>query len=267
MKFKSAGLLGLFALSLSNALASNPERAISQSFMQQEEGKPDYDKNVIKMNLAALAVNSYSFQYERMLTSRVSLTLGYAHMPTGKFPHLDRFENMIDDPVAFSHLKDVRLGNTMITPAARFYLGKKDGPRGFYISPFVRFSNYDLGVPNFQFDIPNEEGGYDTRTLALAGNIRGTTGGVLFGAQWRLAQWVYLDWWILGGSYGKARGDINGQIALNAQEQQELREALENEFEIPFVDTEVTVDGQGARLKVNGPWGGVRTGLAIGIKF
>ena len=92
------------------------------------------------------------------------------------------------------------------------------------------------------------------------------TGGLLFGAQWKLSKLIYLDWSILGPQYGKSEGFLKGTKTLSQDEQDALREELEG-LEIPFVESTTTVNSEGARLDFDGPWAGVRASIGLGFRF
>lgn len=229
-----------------------------------------YDKNIIKANIPSLALRTFSVQYERLVSRKISAALGFHRTTRGGVPLLNSFESLIDDPEVFDQLRNVRFANTSITPEVRFYFGKHDGARGFYIAPYARFSTYTLDFNDFEYTIEFNHSGYyyeETRSVPLRGDVRGTTGGLLFGAQWKLGKWVYLDWWILGIGYGSSNSRLTATVALNPDEQDALREELE-QFELPFWElSDVSVDANGARVTASGPWLGVRGGLALGIKF
>lgn len=229
----------------------------------------DDDLNIAKINLLALPLRSFSLQYERIVARKISLAFGVGIIPRGGFPLLGSFESYIGDEETFNQLKDARVGSTAVTASSRFYFGKHDGPRGFYIAPYLRYSTYGLSLDEYAYTITveTESGTYEeTRNIALSGRVNGFTGGVLFGAQWRVAKRLYLDWWILGAAYGTANGKLDGAAALSSLEQQGLRESLD-ELEIPMVKTTATVNANGGRLDMNGPWAGIRSGLALGINF
>jgi len=226
-----------------------------------------YDKNIVKFNAMGLVLRNFSFQYERVLTRRISANIGFRFMPKGSFPMLSSFKSLIDDDETYEDLKNLKLSNTAITPEIRFYFGKKNGPLGFYIAPYVRFASYKIDYPNFEYEAYTEDGEYiGEKSIPLNGKANTTTAGFSIGSQWQISKWVYLDWTILGPSYGGINGTLTGKAALNEQEQEELREALED-IEIPLAETTTTVDANGAKLKIKGPWAGIRTSLAIGIKF
>lgn len=88
----------------------------------------------------------------------------------------------------------------------------------------------------------------------------------MFGAQWKLGKAVYLDWWIIGGSFGNSTGLIKAATTLDQNEQEGLREELNN-LDIPILDYTVSVDGNGAKMDFDGPFASLRGGLSLGIKF
>lgn len=221
-------------------------------------------KNLIKVSLTSLALNTYSFSYERKIARKISLGIGYRVMPEGELPFKSNLESIIDDPETFKHVDGFRTGNTAITPEIKFYFGKGVF-RGFYIAPFARFAKYTAKLPSFEYEF--EEGGMSqTEKIPLNGELKTTTGGLLFGAQWKLSKLIYLDWSILGPQYGSSKGFLKGTKTLSAEEQDALREELE-ELEIPLVDSEVTVDGSGARVDFDGPWAGIRASIGLAFRF
>ena len=249
------------------AMPCNVHAQQTQRPNAQNEG---YDMNVAKINLLALPFRNFSLQYERMVSRKISVAVGVRMIPKGKFPLLNAFESYIDDEETFNELQNLMISNQAITIEPRFYFGRHDGPRGFYIAPYARYSSYGLGFDQFEYtvEIEHEDGSYteETNHMALDGRINGFTGGVLLGCQWRIARWVYLDWWILGPAYGTAKGKLSGAASLTPEAQAVLRDELES-MEIPMVETEAHVDANGARLDMNGPWAGIRAGLAVGVRF
>lgn len=172
---------------------------------------------------------------------------------------LSTISNMIDDPETTRQLEELKTGNFAFTPEVRFYLGK-EAMRGFYVAPFARYSKFTASMP-FEFDVMGT-----AQTMPLSGDLKTFTGGIQLGAQWKLGNKLYLDWWMLGPQYGSAKGLLDGKRSLNAQEQQALRDELQD-VEIPFADTKTTVDANGARMDISGPWAGLRAGLSLGVRF
>ena len=237
----------------------------SASFAQQEKPKEtrqestDSGKNLVKLNLLSLPLRNISLGYEHQIGRKVTAGLGVRVMPKGGLPLRSTISDLIDDPETDRQLDNLEIGNTSFTPEIRFYMGK-EAMRGFYLAPFARISSYTIEMP-FEFDVNGT-----TQNMPLSGKLNTVTGGLQLGAQWKLGGKVYLDWWILGPQYGSSNGSIDGKKTLNAQEQQELREELQD-IEIPFAETTTTVNASGARLDIKGPWAGMRAGLCLGIRF
>lgn len=243
---------------------------IAPSYCQEDSPtKESFDKNILKINLTGLFLKNYGFQYERMLGRKTSIALGVRTQPKGELPLLGFLENQIDDPETFSELRNISYGNNAITPEIRFYFGKKGGPIGFYIAPYARYSKSQVSLQEFEFSFEETVNGQifkETRTIELTGEVTGITGGLMFGAQWKLGKAVYLDWWIIGGSFGSSTGLINAVTILDQNEQDGLREELNN-LDIPLLDYTVRVDGNGAKMEFDGPFASLRGGLSFGIKF
>lgn len=244
---------------------------ITPSFAQKKNSSEG--PNLVKINVTSIPLSNFSFQYERALTNKISGAVGLRIMPKSNLPFSSAIEDLIDDEEAWRYLSELKISNFAITPEVRFYLGK-EALRGFYVAPFVRFANYSLDMP-FEFDYQLVEGdqtGQDpipdsfTSTIPIEGNVTSITGGLMLGAQFKIAKMVYLDWWILGPHYGNATGDLNGKKQLSNREQEGLRESLEGLGDLDFVES-YEVDAEGARVRVNGPWGGIRAGLAVGFRF
>ncbi len=227
--------------------------------------KPD-GKHLIKLNLTALPLNTYSGVYERAISKKTAAGVGFRYMPKGELPFLDNIKEAIDDPEVSTHLSNLKLGNYAITPEVKFYLGKSVF-RGFYIAPFGRYAVYTADLP-FEFTV--EQGGIErTETIPLSGNITTITGGLMFGAQWKLSRRLYLDWFILGPNVGTAKGDITGNKTLSNEERDALQDAIDDliESDIPFVEIEGKATNNGARIDFSGPWAGLRAGISLGIRF
>lgn len=227
-------------------------------------------KNLVKWNFAALALKNYSFQYERAIGKKIAVAVGVRFAPKSNVPFSSKVEELIDDEETWNSIKDFKTGNFAITPEIRFYMGKGVF-RGFYVAPFVRYAKYNAQVPfNFEVDVTS---GSNTVTreeqINLSGDVTALTGGLLFGAQWKLSKLVYLDWWILGPNYGTSKGSISGKSVngLDQDEQDALKEALTDLEDLPLVKVKSTVNAEGAKVDFDGPWGGLRSGLSIGFRF
>jgi len=222
-------------------------------------------KNLINVSLTSLLLNNFSFTYERAVAKKISVGLGLRFMPEGQVPFLNKFEAIIDDEDTFDKLKDLKTGNIAITPEVKFYFGKGVF-RGFYIAPFARYAKYTADLPTFEYEYDHPVDGPTTTTIPLNGELKTLTGGVLFGAQWKLSKLVYLNWSILGPQYGTSKGFLKGTKTLSAEEQDALRDELED-LELPIVETTTTVNSSGARMDIKGPWASARASVGLSFRF
>ena len=235
---------------------------------KQQKSSEESEKhamNLFKVNLTAFILKNYSFQYERIINRKFSFALGFRTMPKGKLPLQSTIEKIVgDDAAAKDQLANFNLGNTAITPEFRFYVGKKGYGRGFYLAPFYRNATYKGDGLKFTY----ENALLVKNTISMSGELKGNTFGLMLGAQWHLGKHISLDWWILGPHYGNGKGDFAGKSTqpLTTEEQNDLRQELEN-FEIPLTTKTVVVNASGANVKLDGPFGGVRSALSIGIRF
>lgn len=235
----------------------------TQQLKAQSETPAD-GKDIIKMNVGALLLKSYSFQYERAVGEKISVAIGYRNMPKSNIPFKKTLVDAVDDDQTANTINTFKTSNFAITPEVRFYLGKKGVFQGFYVAPFVQFAKYN-GEGPFDYDIPQLN---TTESMFFKGSVNTVSGGVMIGAQWKLSRKFYFDWWIAGPSYGHASGDLTAQKTLNVLEQAELRKQIANFVDdLPIIKATSTVDGNGANINIKGPWAGLRAGLSIGYNF
>ncbi len=223
--------------------------------------------NFIKINITGILLKNYSLQFERTLSRKFSIAVAYRKMPITTLPLKNQISKIIgeDDPDTKKIIENVRLGNYAITPEIRLYLSKKGYGQGFYIAPFYRYASFE--VEKFQFDSSTTTSA-DDNTINLSGKLTANTGGFLMGVQKALGKHICLDTWIIGPHIGSGTGNFSGVStrALTPAEQDELRQQLED-FDIPLTNKTVNVTANGASLKLDGPWAGVRVGLSLGVKF
>lgn len=240
----------------------------SLSTVQAQETSTGEGKNLVKWNVAALALKNYSFQYERAVANKISVAAGLRFAPKAKVAFSSKLEDVIDNEDTWNSVKDFKTGNFAITPEVRFYLGQSVF-RGFYVAPFVRYATYSVEGP-FHYDITVDVSGTAVNqkgVIPLSGNINTFTGGLLIGAQWKLSKLVYLDWWIIGASYGTSSGSISGKKNMLPEEQEELRKQLNDLEDLPLVKVKSEVNSEGAKVDFDGPWANLRAGLSIGFRF
>lgn len=243
----------------------------STQIYSQETKKPDKENNktahpnFIKLNLTGIALKNYSVQYERTLNKKISLAMSFRTMPSTGIPLKSTILKHVNDndPDTKKTIETFKLSNFAITPEVRFYLNKKGYGRGFYIAPFYRYASFKTNTLNFDY-----QGNGTSGTLSLEGKLTSNTGGLMFGAQWFLGKHLSLDWWIFGPHYGSATGNFVGISSkpLTQAEQDDLKQQL-NDLDIPLTKKTISVNANGASLKLDGPWAGIRAAILLGVRF
>jgi hypothetical protein len=240
----------------------------------EEEVKPRKPtKNFIKMNLWNIPIRNYSFQLERVLTKRLSIAIGYRTMPEQGLPLIEQYKMIAgldettfpEDKELLDKIRSVKVSNTAITPEIRLYLSKKGYGRGFYLAPYYRMATYTLNGYSESYESENR-----LNNVTLSGKITAQSYGLMMGAQWKLARFISLDWWIVGAQVGTHQGEFSAQkdISFTGDEKSLISEAASDisvsniAFSSPEFPSANTV-----RVTTSGIWGGIRAGLCLGISF
>ena len=225
--------------------------------------------NIIKGNLTSFALKNYQLTYERSLNRFMSLSASYRYMPKGGLPLQSTVKKYIDNSDINYDL--FQMGNNALTFEGRFYLGLQK-MSGFYIAPYARFANFDLGVPVAYTYTP--EGSFIaptpiTKTADLNGVIKSSSYGAYIGLQKQLLTKLVLDIWFIGGHYGSSNGTLNfvSPEKLPTQAVAALQKTLDDTKVNPFeIKSKVTQNGATADMK--GPWAGFRgLGISLGLRF
>lgn len=249
----------LFVFGLSTQFISGQESIQEEELILENEQQVFQGKNMITLNALALSSGTFSLQYERLVSKKTSVGVTLNFMSERGIPFSGAIESLVSDRTTVAQLKAVSVSNFSFTPEARFYLGK-EGFKGFYISPFVRFSNFSMNLPvNYYYEGEDQH-------IMIDGKTSSISAGVGFGAQWKLSDNFYLDWMIIGPHYGGSTGTLSGQKSLNQEEQDAIIESL-RDLDIPVVSYDYEVDSNGAKVKLNGPWAGIRAVVGVGYRF
>lgn len=216
--------------------------------------------NIIKTNIGALAIKNYNLIYETGLGKKVSFSLGLRYMPKSFPPFKSTIANMIKSPDF--NIDNFKMGNTAVTSEFRFYMGRKK-MKGFYLAPYARYATFD-------FTFPVVRSGYDP--IVLNGKISSYSAGLLMGVQSNLSNRLVLDFWLLGGHYGKSNGTLSTSSIspeMTAQEQQDLQTT----FDETVIDGPIKLEGKvinstSAQITSKGPWAGLRCfAITLGYRF
>lgn len=253
-------IISLFLLTGFSAFSQDSLSSVKQSSSNSLSVK----RNIVKWNLSSLVFKNYHFTYERGLTKHISASISYRYMPKGTVPFESQLTNLINsNDINFSKFQ---MGNNALTPQLNLYLGKGN-LKGFYLAPFGRFATFDISAPVTYTTVVS---GQNVKTTAdFSGSIKSSSGGLMMGIQANLSKSIVLDFWLVGAHYGTSKGDLIfvAPQPLSAQEQASLQQSLNNISADPFTFT-TSVNANGAVIKTDGPWAGVRgLGLGIGFRF
>jgi hypothetical protein len=226
-------------------------------------------KNIIKFNLSSVALNHYSFQYERAYAPRRSFALGFGFSPNVSLPFKSTLSDAFgDNEDAARAIESTKFSKITITPEYRFYVGKNKAPSGFYVALFARYSHMKLSQ-DYTFT-PNSG---NLHTAKLTGNINGVGAGVMIGSQWLFGKKknISFDWWIagpfIGGMNGKFKGTDPDMNELDAQDRADLESDIEG-FDIPLWKVDATIGANTIDAKLKGTFFGFRTfGFCLGYAF
>ncbi|OCK51339.1 DUF3575 domain-containing protein [Chryseobacterium sp. CBo1] len=230
----------------------------------QANSTPEDKMNIIKTNITGYAFRNINLSYERSINRWFAINVGFGTVAEGKVPFMNAFLSEEDE----KDFQNLRIKATNFTVEPRFYIGEGYG-KGFYFAPYYRYSKVSSNTFDFTYDYTAFN---TTYPIPLKGNgeASGNSGGLMIGAQFFLNKQhnLVLDFWIAGAHYGSGRGDfsLSSDVVLTPDMQAQLKKEIEN-LDIPFVEYTVETNSNGARVKVDGPWAGFRSGFSLGYRF
>ena len=225
---------------------------------------PEDKMNIIKTNITGYAFRNINLSYERSINRWFAINVGFGTVAEGKVPFMNAFLSDEDE----KDFQNLRIKATNFTIEPRFYIGEGYG-KGFYFAPYYRYSKVSSNTFDFTYDYTALN---NTYPIPLKGNgeASGNSGGLMIGAQFFLNKQhnLVLDFWIAGAHYGSGKGDfsLSSDVVLTPDMQVQLKKEIEN-LDIPFVEYTVETNANGARIKVDGPWAGFRSGFSLGYRF
>lgn len=122
-------------------------------------------KNVIKMNLWSPVVSTWNFAYERAISEKTTVQLGFAYTT--------------------KNYLDTKYRGYQIQPEVRFYLSEKSAPAGFYVAPFARYRSLSATAESEVVDPNTGMPTGETETAKATWSSYG--GGLVVGGQWLFA--------------------------------------------------------------------------------
>ncbi len=236
--------------------------SILSSGAKAQDTKAQDRPNVLKINIFALPLQNFSFQYERAFTHKSSLALGFSFMPSRNLP------SVLTNADSSGTLKRMTISGFSFTPEYRWYPGSEDGaPNGFYLAPYLRYAKYSLNSTVTYTD--NTSG--KTYANPVSASYGGIGGGLMIGAQWLIKGKFSIDWWILGAHFGSGNADLKviGDFAsIPANARADLKTQLDDIAKSAKIGTATSeITNTSAGINWVGPFAGFRTGLTLGWAF
>lgn len=231
-----------------------------------------YFKNIIKTNLSTIMLGNYGVTYERLLTRKISASLGYRFMPKTFLTQTPLTEKVMDyikdeNSDATKQLDKLQMSGNAITAEFRIYTGRRPGAKGFYAGVYGRYSSFKYDYP-YDFERPDGS----MVLVPMKGKSSGFGGGVILGGQFNVHKRVIIDLFIIGAHYGRMTGKVDALTdlsMLDEQDRRELKNDVESLIEIggeKNITADVRNDGMRADIKM--PFVGVRgLGLTVGVAF
>ena len=228
-------------------------------FAQVQDTTTIHRKNVIKFLPMNLPFQSISFEFERMINSRNSVTIGIG-LPNQK--------SLIGKYgiEASSDLETLELGTMHIRAAFRHYTGKRMLPKGFYIEPYMKYQNIKIGVSYTDTDNQNQ-----SYVNTVDAKLHTMNMGFQIGTQFLIAKRIAVDFYILGLEAGLLSGEVDGRSTLITGAN-ELKTKFDDAIaDMPsFIGKKITVTQSGNQVTAKAssipyPW--MRGGISIGIAF
>jgi len=229
-------------------------------FAQNEDNITVERKNVVKFLPVNIPFQSISFEYERMINARNSVTLGIG-LPNQK-SMIGKYG--IDGG---SDLKTAEIGTMHLRAAFRHYTGHHQLPKGFYIEPYLKYQKIK-GTASIS-GVEDQTG--ETYKGDFDLNLNTMNAGFQIGTQFLIAKRVTLDLYFLGLEAGFLSGNVNAisdQLSDANNVKDDLDEAI---ADLPsFIGDKITVTQTGNRVNAKAssipyPW--LRGGISIGIAF
>lgn len=256
--------LGLLTLTL----CGTAQQKADTSVMKVQKTFVPVKKNMIKMNVSALVIKTFSVQFERAINPKTTVAANAHFMPYGNLP----FKNTVAKAASMDYVNfnNFKAGNAGLNIELRYYVGSKGAFNGFYIGPYIGYNHYKVSLPINYTSVLNE--GEVSKTDVFKGNINTYTWGLQIGSQFKLSKSLYLDWWIAGVSSGKSDGMLTTgrNQSYSKADQASLGNKLNQlKSDVPFGSVQAyKVTDNSATVNMNGSWVGVKGfGINLGYRF
>ena len=214
-------------------------------------------KNVIKTSVVPIFFKDYSLYFERRIHKNVSFSIGGSYMPVRGLPDIvTKFSDggSVD-------LSKISFSGLSVIPEIRIFPGLKirhSAPHGFYISIYAKLRSYKVDFP-FSYN--------DSTTFDFSGRFTGIGIGMMFGHQWIIGDHFAIDWWISGAHFGNLSSNLEVTSSdLGAIDQVKFVNDL-NGISFPQGSLNAEISQNTAKIAINAPFVGFRSGFTFGVAF
>lgn len=223
-------------------------------------------KYVIKFQPVNYALQSYSFEIERMLNRKNALTIGVGIPNSGSL--IGKYG------IEASDLSKLDLSTMHARLAYRHYGGNSGLPRGFYIEPYLKYQNLKGNfTKTFEESDINSSEFPETYEGNIDAKITTMNAGFQMGVQFMIAKRLAVDFYFLGLEGGIANVDLTGTpTPSDPQTIADMRDEIQKGVDdLPtFLKDKITVTNTNESVKVKAkqlpyPW--LRGGINVGIAF
>jgi hypothetical protein len=228
---------------------------------QDQEVKTIDRKYVVKFQPLNYALQSYSFEVERMLNGKNAVTLGFG------IPNNGSLIGKYGITASPDNLSALELSTMHIRAAYRHYSGHSGLPRGFYIEPYLKYQQFKANAT------VNVGDNGITTPAGIKADFNTLNAGFQMGVQFLIAKRVALDFYFLGIEAGMMNGNLTGTPSQSDPVKvADLRQKIEDGIkDVPsFFRDKLTVTNNATSVNVKAssipyPW--IRGGFNIGIAF
>jgi len=212
-------------------------------FSQQNSLKVGY-VDIWKINMS----------YERVINENQSFQFNFAFLPAKNIPAFI----IPDDAKEFNTNSD--FSGFSILPEYRFYFSKKDSPRGFYLSTYLKYSKYTGSYTDVFEDAQYIGEGVYT-SIGIGGQM---------GVQWIISDALTIDWYFLGIEMDVNSISLEFTSEADNVNYKKIKDTIEDQYaEISFLGSikDLSSGDDYVKGKFNYFFPGLRTGFSIGYAF
>lgn len=233
-------------------------------------------KNAIKFNIAGPLSQTYSLQYERMLTKKISFNNTFFYRQKSLIPFGVQADTLAKrygvglTGIKFNYIfmNEARIGVKGYAPELRFYLGKKKNRP--FVALFGQYEDFGMAVPA-SLAVLYKGLVVDVKT-PVNFTFNTLSGGLLIGKQWKWNR-VGVDLVVIGPRFGKAKAfyavaQTELLSKLSEDERVYLKDKITERFGLSGEYFSLDIAGEKAEIKSIKPvpYLGIR-GLGLNLSY